>query len=35
MAAGIEDAVKDYADDVRARSFPGAEQLYQPVSKES
>ena len=30
MQGHVEDAVKQYADDVRARAFPGAEQLYQP-----
>jgi 3-methyl-2-oxobutanoate hydroxymethyltransferase len=30
MHGHVEDAVKQYADDVRARAFPGAEQLYQP-----
>jgi 3-methyl-2-oxobutanoate hydroxymethyltransferase len=30
MQGHVEDAVKQYAEDVRARSFPGAEQLYQP-----
>ncbi|MFC4291576.1 3-methyl-2-oxobutanoate hydroxymethyltransferase [Sphingorhabdus arenilitoris] len=31
MAASVEDAVKQYADGVRDRSFPGPDQLYQPV----
>ncbi|NJM49726.1 MAG: 3-methyl-2-oxobutanoate hydroxymethyltransferase [Sphingomonadales bacterium] len=31
MAASVEDAVKQYADGVRDRSFPSPEQLYQPV----
>ncbi len=30
MQGHVEEAVRQYADDVRARSFPGAEQLYQP-----
>jgi 3-methyl-2-oxobutanoate hydroxymethyltransferase len=29
MAASVEEAVKQYADNVRDRSFPGPEQLYQ------
>src|SRR5207244_12117749 len=29
MGPGIEEAVKNYASDVRARSFPGAENVYQ------
>jgi 3-methyl-2-oxobutanoate hydroxymethyltransferase len=30
MQGHVEDAVKQYAQDVRARTFPGPEQLYQP-----
>jgi 3-methyl-2-oxobutanoate hydroxymethyltransferase len=30
MQEHVDDAVKKYADDVRARVFPGPEQLYQP-----
>ncbi|MFZ1566618.1 3-methyl-2-oxobutanoate hydroxymethyltransferase, partial [Sphingorhabdus sp.] len=30
MDVQVEDAVKQYAEDVRSRTFPGAEQLYQP-----
>lgn len=30
MHVHVEDAVKQYAEDVRARAFPGSEQLYQP-----
>jgi 3-methyl-2-oxobutanoate hydroxymethyltransferase len=30
MQGYVEDAVKQYADDVRSRTFPGPEQLYQP-----
>lgn len=30
LAARIEDAATRYADEVRARTFPGAEQTYQP-----
>jgi 3-methyl-2-oxobutanoate hydroxymethyltransferase len=30
MQGHVEDAVKAYADDVRARAFPGPDQLYQP-----
>ncbi len=30
MHEQVEDSVKRYADDVRSRTFPGAEQLYQP-----
>lgn len=30
MQGHVEDAVKQYAEDVRARVFPGPEQLYQP-----
>jgi 3-methyl-2-oxobutanoate hydroxymethyltransferase len=30
MHVHVEDAVKQYAEDVRARTFPGSEQLYQP-----
>lgn len=30
MQGHVEDAVKQYAADVRARTFPGADQLYQP-----
>lgn len=30
MQGHVEDAVKLYADDVRARAFPGPDQLYQP-----
>jgi len=33
MAVNVEDAVKQYAGDVRSREFPGTDQLYQPVSK--
>jgi 3-methyl-2-oxobutanoate hydroxymethyltransferase len=29
MSASVEEAVKQYADDVRTRSFPGPDQLYQ------
>jgi 3-methyl-2-oxobutanoate hydroxymethyltransferase len=30
MQGHVEDAVKQYADDVRSRAFPGADQLYRP-----
>lgn len=30
MHVHVEDAVKQYAEDVRARTFPGSEQLYRP-----
>jgi len=30
MADNVEDAVKQYSDSVRDRSFPGPDQLYQP-----
>jgi 3-methyl-2-oxobutanoate hydroxymethyltransferase len=30
MQGHVEDAVKQYAQDVRARNFPGPDQLYQP-----
>jgi 3-methyl-2-oxobutanoate hydroxymethyltransferase len=30
MQEHVDEAVKKYADDVRARAFPGPEQLYQP-----
>ena len=30
MSRNVADAVKEYAGDVRSRSFPGAEQIYQP-----
>lgn len=30
MQEHVEEAVKKYADDVRTRTFPGAEQLYRP-----
>jgi 3-methyl-2-oxobutanoate hydroxymethyltransferase len=30
MQGHVEDAVKQYAEGVRARTFPGPEQLYQP-----
>ena len=30
MSANVADAVKDYANDVRTRAFPGAEQIYLP-----
>jgi 3-methyl-2-oxobutanoate hydroxymethyltransferase len=30
MQGHVDDAVRQYAEDVRARIFPGAEQLYQP-----
>lgn len=30
LAGTIEDAVRQYAEDVRARSFPDSEQIYQP-----
>lgn len=31
MGASVEEAVREYADGVRSRSFPGPDQLYQPV----
>jgi 3-methyl-2-oxobutanoate hydroxymethyltransferase len=31
MGVSVEEAVREYANDVRSRSFPGPEQLYQPV----
>jgi 3-methyl-2-oxobutanoate hydroxymethyltransferase len=31
MGVSVEDAVREYARDVRDRSFPGPDQLYQPV----
>lgn len=31
MGVSVEEAVREYASGVRDRSFPGAEQLYQPV----
>ena len=31
MGVGVEDAVRAYAAGVRDRSFPGPDQLYQPV----
>ncbi len=31
MGVSVEEAVRQYANDVRDRSFPGPEQLYQPV----
>jgi 3-methyl-2-oxobutanoate hydroxymethyltransferase len=30
MQGHVDEAVRQYAEDVRARSFPGPEQLYQP-----
>jgi len=30
LAARIGDAVRNYADEVRSRSFPTADQTYQP-----
>jgi 3-methyl-2-oxobutanoate hydroxymethyltransferase len=30
MQGHVEDAVKQYAEDVRARTFPGPDQLYRP-----
>jgi 3-methyl-2-oxobutanoate hydroxymethyltransferase len=30
MQGHVEDAVKQYAEDVRARAFPGPDQLYRP-----
>ena len=30
MSANVADAVKDYANDVRTRAFPGPEQIYLP-----
>jgi 3-methyl-2-oxobutanoate hydroxymethyltransferase len=30
MQGHVEDAVKQYADDVRARAFPGPDQIYHP-----
>jgi 3-methyl-2-oxobutanoate hydroxymethyltransferase len=31
MGVSVEDAVREYAARVRDRSFPGPDQLYQPV----
>jgi 3-methyl-2-oxobutanoate hydroxymethyltransferase len=31
MGASVEEAVREYANNVRDRSFPGPDQLYQPV----
>ncbi len=31
MGVSVEEAVREYANDVRNRSFPGPEQLYQPA----
>ena len=31
MGASVEEAVREYASDVRDRSFPGPDQLYQPA----